>query len=113
MESCPVNMSSFIRLVDIRAVLYFEKNGRWMLPPPRFQSHGGESERIPQNGIGGLYGVNLQNIDLDAEDANLDAASIKAQANAAFRSRQDWDPTDFTDPKYHPRRVQREIVFIR
>ena len=38
---------------------------------------------------------------LRAKDVNSDAANYKAQANAAFRSRQDWDPTDFTGLKYH------------
>ena len=46
MESCPVNLLSLSRLVDIGAVLHFEKNECWMQPPLRLQSHGGEPERI-------------------------------------------------------------------
>ena len=38
---------------------------------------------------------------MEADDVNSDAANFKAQANAAFRSHQDWGPTNFTDPKYH------------
>ena len=38
---------------------------------------------------------------MEADDVNSDAANFKAQANAAFRSHQDWGPTDFTDPEYH------------
>ena len=53
MESCPVNLLSLGRLVDIGAVLHFKKNACRMQPPLRFQSHGGGSERIPPNRIGG------------------------------------------------------------
>ena len=67
-----------------------------------FSAMGEESERAPLNRIGVLYEVNLHKTALGAEDANSDAAKFLAQANAAFRSRLDWDPaTDFTDPKYH------------
>ena len=34
---------------------------------------------------------------MEAGDANSDAANFKAQANAAFRSHQDWGQTDLTD----------------
>ena len=49
LESCPVNLLSMSRLVDIGAVLCSEKNECWMQPPLRLQSHGVEPERIPLN----------------------------------------------------------------
>ena len=116
MKSCPVNLLSMSRLVDIGAVLHFEKKECWIQPPARLQSHGGEPERIPLNRIGGLYEVSLHKMALDAEDVNKlspevrgdspevkgdDAAAFTAEAKAAFKSRPEWDPTDFTDPKYH------------
>ena len=72
-----------------------------MQPPPQFQSHGRESERIPLNQIEGLYEVKLHKMALDAEGANSGAAILKAEAKAAYKSRPNWDPTGFSDPKYH------------
>ena len=89
----PVNLLSMSRLVDIGAVLHFEKYECWMQPPRQFQSHGGESERIPLNRIGGLDKVNLHKMALDAEGVNSDAAIFKSEAKAAFKSRPNWDPT--------------------
>ena len=39
LESCPVNLLSMSRLVDIGAILHFEKEKCWIQPPARFQSH--------------------------------------------------------------------------
>ena len=101
----PREFVSLSRLVDIGAVLHFEKNECWMQPPLRLQSHGGEPERIPLNRIGGLYEIELHKMALGAEDVrkdvDSDAATFTAKAKAAFKSRPEWDPTDFTDPKFH------------
>ena len=35
------------------------------------------------------------------EDVNSDAAIFTAETKAAFKSRPEWDPTDFTDLKFH------------
>ena len=43
LESCPVNLLSMSRLVDIGAVLSFEKNKCRIQPPARLQSHGGRA----------------------------------------------------------------------
>ena len=59
------------------------------------------NERILLNRIGGFYEVQTQKMALEAEDVKSDAANFKARANAAFRSHQDWGPTDFNDPKYY------------
>ena len=110
-----MNLLSLSRLVDIGAVLHFEKNECWMQRPPRFQSHGWESERIPLNRIGGLYEIELHKMALDAEDVredfDSDAAIFTAKAKAAFKSRPEWDPTDVTDPKFHSA-VYKEKSFL-
>ena len=62
---------------------------------------GGEHGHVPLNRIGGLYEISLHKMALEAENVNSNQANFKAQANAAFRSHQDWNPTGFTDPKYH------------
>ena len=101
LESCPVNLFSMSRLVDIGAVLHFKKYGCRMQPPPQIQSHGEEPERIPLNRIGGFYEVNLHKMALGTIDVNSDAAICKAEAKASFTSFPNWGPTDFTYPKYH------------
>ena len=107
MQSCPTNLLSLSRLVDVGAVLHFEQNDCWFQPPPRFKSQG-ESERIPLNRVGGLYEITLHKLALDADQADQadpDAVQkihslFKAQVDSKF-ARENWDPTDFNDPQFH------------
>ena len=41
MKSCPANLLSLSRLVDVGAVLHFEHGDCWFQPPPRFTDQGG------------------------------------------------------------------------
>ena len=108
MKSCPTNLLSLSRLVDVGATLHFEKGDCWFQPPPRLKGQG-EGERIPLNRVGGLYEITLHKLALDADQADHDAtqiqSSFKAQVDSTF-ARENWDPTDFNDPQFHSCAVQ-------
>ena len=106
MKSCPANLLSLSRLVDVGAVLHFEKGDCWFQPPPRFKDQGGSSERIPLNRVGGLYEIALHKLALDAENTEADYdTTFKAHVDSKF-ARENWDPTDFNDPQFHSCAVQ-------
>ena len=101
MKSCPANLLSLSRLVDVGAVLHFEHGDCWFQPPPRFTDQGGSSvvsERIPLNRVGGLYEITLHNMALDFDTEPC--SSFKAQVDTKF-ARENWDPVDFNDPQFH------------
>jgi hypothetical protein len=105
LKSCPANLLSLSRLVDIGAVLHFEKGDCWFQPPPRLKGQG-ESERIPLNRVGGLYEIALHKLALRAENTQADYdATFKAHVDSKF-AREDWDPTDFNDPQFHSCAIQ-------
>ena len=53
-KSCPTNLLILSRLVDVGAVLHFEKGECRFQRPPRFTDQGeSDSERIPLNRVGG------------------------------------------------------------
>ena len=108
MKSCPTNLLSLSRLVDVGATLHFEKGDCWFQPAPRLKGQG-EGERIPLNRVGGLYEITLHKLALDADQADHDAtqiqSSFKAQVDSTF-ARENWDPTDFNDPQFHSCAVQ-------
>ena len=67
-KSCPTNLLSPSRLVDVGAVLNFEKGECRFQPPPRFTDQGeSESERIPLNLVGGLYDITFHKLALDLD----------------------------------------------
>ena len=93
MRSCPTNLLSLSRLVDVGAVLHYKQGDCWFQPPPRFTSQE-ESERVPLYRVGGLYEITLHKSALDLDTTQVPRSSFKAQVDSGFAC-ENWGPTDF------------------
>ena len=103
MRSCPANLLSLSKILDIGPVLYCSKGDCWIELPPRFQSHG-DKVRLPLNRVGSLFELKLHKLALDADvDLNMDNVHslCTAEVNAGFEAHDEWGPTDFSDPQFY------------
>ena len=103
MKSCPVNLLSLGKMLDIGSVFYCSQAECWIELPQRFQRHG-ERVRIPLKRVGGLFELELHKLalEIDTDLANGGVHSLlAAEVNAGFEAHDEWDPTDFSDPQFH------------
>ena len=73
MKNCPVNLLSLSMLLDVGAVLHFEKGNCWIQPPTSLQG-AGVAERIPMEEKGGLFEIPLHRL---YEEQQRNPASAK------------------------------------
>ena len=80
MKGCPVNLLSLSLLLDVGAVLHFEKGDCWIQPPSSLQGEG-VVERIPLQQKGGLFQVPLKRLwqRLGADDQRAGQATTASK----------------------------------
>ena len=109
-RSCPENLLSLSKMLNIGSVLCCSKGGCWLEIPPRFQSHG-EKVRIPSKRVGDLLELELDKVALDT-GVDLNKSNVHslftAEVNPGSEAHGEWGPTDFSDPQFHSCAVMLE-----